>query len=112
MSISPFNCKVCETGHLEPIEGYAELPRVTSDCKPWPAGGTMCCCDACGAVQKLADEKWFDDIDRIYKAYQIYNLSGGAEQVIFSASGDAAPRSHTLVDFVVRNAGTKGALFS
>jgi len=105
MSINQFKCKVCATGHLETIEGYTELPRVTSDCKPWPAGGAMCCCDACGAVQKVPDEKWFGEIDRIYKAYQIYNLSAGSEQVIFSEAGVAAPRSGALVDFIVRNAG-------
>jgi SAM-dependent methyltransferase len=104
MSINQFKCKVCATGHLETIEGYTELPRVTSDCKPWPAGGAMCCCDACGSVQKVPDEKWFGEIDRIYKAYQIYNLSAGSEQVIFSEAGVAAPRSGALVDFIVRNA--------
>ena len=107
MSTSETKCKICEIGRLEPIKAYAELPRVTSDCKPWPAGGAMCWCADCGAVQKLADEKWFDEIDRIYKAYQIYNLSDGSEQVIFSDAGVATPRSQKLVDFVLTNAASK-----
>ena len=109
MPIHEFMCKICANGRLEPIGSYAELPRVTSDCKPWPAGGVVSCCDACGAVQKLADEKWFEEIDRIYKAYQIYELSAGSEQVIFSEAGVAQPRSGALVDFIVRNAGAPSA---
>jgi len=97
-----FVCQVCLTDRLEKIELYADLPRVTSDCKPWPAGGKMAVCHACGAAQKLPDAAWFDDIDRIYKAYQIYELSSGAEQVIFNGDGGAAPRSRLLVDFIQR----------
>jgi len=103
--MNQFRCKICATGDLEEINGFAELPRVTSDCKPWPAGGAICCCNACGAVQKLANDKWFGEIGRIYNAYQIYNLSGGSEQVIFSETGVSGPRSGALVDFIVRNAG-------
>jgi SAM-dependent methyltransferase len=110
--VSDFECRVCSSNALEPVAGYAQLPRVTSDCKPWPAGGTMTVCQVCGASQKLPDETWFGEIDRIYKAYQIYKLSSGSEQVIFDATGGSAPRSHALVDFVVKNAspGAKGAL--
>lgn len=109
MPIDKFKCKICADGRLEAIEGYRQLPRVTSDCKPWPAGGAMTCCQACGAVQKLSDEKWFDEIERIYKAYQIYELSAGSEQVIFSEAGVAQPRSGALVDFIVQNAGAADA---
>ena len=109
MPTSQFKCLVCETGRLEAIEGYPELPRVTSDCKPWPAGGALACCEACGAVQKLPDDKWLGEIARIYNAYQIYGLSDGAEQVIFSEAGVAAPRSRALVDFIAGNAGTASA---
>ncbi|HLG83120.1 MAG TPA: class I SAM-dependent methyltransferase [Bradyrhizobium sp.] len=109
MAIDEFKCKVCAEGRLETIGSFAELPRVTSDCKPWPAGGALSCCEACGAVQKLADAAWFEDIARIYKAYQIYELSAGAEQVIFSEAGVAQPRSGALVDFIVQNAGAAEA---
>ncbi len=106
------HCRICSGGQLEEIAAYAKLPRVTSDCKPWPAGGTLTVCSDCGAAQKRADERWFDEIDRIYKAYQIYELSAGSEQVIFSDGGDAKPRSRSLVEFVVREAkpGPDGSL--
>jgi SAM-dependent methyltransferase len=104
--VSEFSCRICSGTKLEEVAGYKALPRVTSDCKPWPAGGTMTICLGCGAAQKRPDSTWFDEIDRIYKAYQIYNLSDGSEQVIFNDQGEARPRSHALVDFVVRETPT------
>jgi SAM-dependent methyltransferase len=100
-----FNCAICGADALETVEGFAALPRVTSDCKPWPAGGAMCCCAVCGAIQKLPDDKWFGEIEQIYRDYQIYELSGGSEQVVFSEAGVAAPRSQPLVDFIAASAG-------
>lgn len=105
----PLNCLICGADALAAIEGFAELPRVTSDCKPWPVGGAMNCCGACGAIQKLPDAKWFGEIEQIYRDYQIYELSGGSEQVIFSEAGVAAPRSKGLVDFIAANAGADRA---
>ena len=102
--MSKFECRVCSSTALEAVPAYAQLPRVTSDCKPWPAGGTMTVCRDCGASQKLPDEKWFSEIGRIYGSYQIYSLSSGSEQVIFDATGSSAPRSKSLVDYVVSNA--------
>jgi 2-polyprenyl-3-methyl-5-hydroxy-6-metoxy-1,4-benzoquinol methylase len=97
--ISEMRCVVCDAESLEEIAEFAQLFRVTSDCKPWPAGGRLHCCKSCGAVQKIADEIWLDEIKRIYDQYEIYHLSAGAEQVIFGEN--VAPRSRTLVDFVV-----------
>jgi SAM-dependent methyltransferase len=64
----------------------------------------MSVCHGCGAIQKIPDAEWFDDINRIYRGYEIYSLSAGAEQVIFEPSGEAAPRSSRLVDFVCNHA--------
>jgi len=100
--MTEFRCIVCDRPLLRTLPAYERLPRVTSDCKPWPAGGQLAVCDSCGAIQKLPDRKWLDEIDRIYRAYQIYHLSGGEEQVIFSADGQAVPRSRALADFVTR----------
>jgi SAM-dependent methyltransferase len=91
-------CLVCEADALQEIAAFRNLPRVTSDCKPFAAGGRLLVCATCGAVQKQADERWLAEIDAIYRAYQIYEVAGGAEQLIFAADGAAAPRSRRLID--------------
>jgi SAM-dependent methyltransferase len=88
---------------LETIDVYKNLPRVTSDCKSWPAGGKLAVCLACGACQKIPDAAWFADIERIYGGYQIYELSDGSEQVIFNGEGSAAPRSRLLANFIQKS---------
>jgi len=94
-------CQICGTARLSRISGFEHLPRVTSDCKPWPAGGTLVCCDACGAIQKEPHQVWREEIRAIYDAYEIYHLSNGSEQVIFSpGTGPASPRSQLLVEFL------------
>lgn len=72
---------------------------MTSDCKPWPKGGRLCVCPACGCVQKALDETWFSETERIYGAYSIYYQSDGVEQAIFeSASGRPSLRSVRLLE--------------
>ena len=95
-------CHVCTNGDLRELAGYASLPRVTSDCKPWPPGGQLGVCVRCGAVQKVIDEQWRADIARIYQDYTIYFQASGAEQAVFV--GDAAQlmsRSDRLVSQLV-----------
>jgi len=94
-------CQICGEQGLELQRGFTALPRVTSDCKPWPAGGSLAVCLHCGGIQKLPDSQWQDEIRQIYGDYEIYHLSDGAEQVVFTtSSGEASPRSRVLVDFV------------
>jgi hypothetical protein len=99
--MTAFSCGVCAGDTLRDLPAYAKLPRVTSDCKPWPAGGSLTVCTTCGTIQKRPDAKWLEEIDRIYGAYQIYHLSDGGEQVIFFADGTSCSRSSALVNFVV-----------
>jgi SAM-dependent methyltransferase len=100
--VTEFACQICGSKGLELQSGFEALPRVTSDCKPWPAGGRLAVCRDCGGIQKIPDAQWRDEIRRIYGGYEIYHLSGGAEQVIFSTRGEASPRSHLLLDFVAK----------
>jgi 2-polyprenyl-3-methyl-5-hydroxy-6-metoxy-1,4-benzoquinol methylase len=92
------SCHACTAPGLEPITGYGEFHRVTSDCQPWPAGGQLGVCGTCGLIQKVIDPVWLDEISRIYSAYNIYEASGGIEQAVFDqGSGEASPRSMRLV---------------
>lgn len=96
------SCQVCTAVALEVIEDFAALPRVTSDSKPWPAGGWLAVCRACGAVQKRADAAWLGETRRIYRDYEMYHLSHGAEQLVFGDVGESTPRAQRLIEFVIR----------
>ena len=97
------NCLVCGQDDLQEIETFHSLPRVTSDCKPYPSGGRLLACENCGGIQKLPDATWFREINEIYAGYEIYKLSDGDEQLIFTDSG-AVPRSLRLVEFLKKSA--------
>jgi 2-polyprenyl-3-methyl-5-hydroxy-6-metoxy-1,4-benzoquinol methylase len=96
------SCLTCGEGRLVPVPRYDELPRVTSDCRPLPAGGRLAVCQGCGTIQKIADEQWVEEVERIYAGYDIYHQSAGVEQVVFLGGGVTRPRSALLVDFLAR----------
>jgi SAM-dependent methyltransferase len=101
-------CSICEAGTLVELVEYRSLRRVTSDCRPWPAGGRIGVCRSCGAVQKPADEAFLAEIDDIYRSYTIYHQAGGAEQPVFEqSSGLPASRSVKLLDTFRRHANLK-----
>jgi 2-polyprenyl-3-methyl-5-hydroxy-6-metoxy-1,4-benzoquinol methylase len=99
--MTPFPCLICGEDTLELVPGFEAFPRVTSDCRPWPPGGRMSVCHGCGAIQKIPDEKWTQEIGKIYAQYDIYHQSAGIEHAIFLSDGTALPRSRVLIDFVV-----------
>jgi 2-polyprenyl-3-methyl-5-hydroxy-6-metoxy-1,4-benzoquinol methylase len=90
-------CNVCGAVSSQTLADYSSLTRVTSDCKPWPAGGRLRACSSCGTVQKAHDAVWEDEIARIYQAYTIYHQGAGAEQAVFGDAGQAMFRSDRLV---------------
>jgi len=99
--MTEFLCQICNAPDLVEVAEFSALPRVTSDCLPWPAGGRLSVCGRCGAIQKYPDAVWRDEIARIYAGYAIYHQAGGAEQFIYDLSGaGAAPRSVRLVDYL------------
>jgi len=101
-----FICKICGEDALEGLHEYGALPRVTSDCKPWPAGGVLTVCRGCGTIQKIADQTWCEEIAAIYEAYELYHQSDGAEQLVFDRdSAVGAPRSAKLVDYLTQTLG-------
>jgi len=91
-------CHVCGEAALDDIPDFSAFRRVTSDCRPWPAGGRLCICGSCGCVQSPADAAFLRDAAAIYAGYAIYHQSGGAEQAVFNASGQAVSRSSRLVE--------------
>ena len=96
------SCSVCQAGEVEECTEYRSRARVTSDCRPWPNGGQLGICKACGLVQKPATKRFISEIQDIYDSYEIYHQGDGAEQAVFQpASGMPAARSTKLIDAFV-----------
>src|SRR6266496_853917 len=90
-------CHLCGSEDLQLAPAFATFHRVTSDCKPWPAGGRLARCCACGLVQTVVEPAWQTEADRIYAGYTIYHQSGGKEQNIFPGGGGGKPRSEGVI---------------
>ncbi len=91
-------CHLCGSHDCRAVPHFQELHRVTSDCKPWPSGGQLFLCAACGTVQKNTDSVWLKEIGRIYADYTIYHQSQGSEQSVFNQDdGGMAARSVQLL---------------
>jgi 2-polyprenyl-3-methyl-5-hydroxy-6-metoxy-1,4-benzoquinol methylase len=99
------NCKciLCGEDGLKQSPLFNLLPRVTSDCKPFPSGGALYQCQACSFIQKFSDANLVSEISKIYGQYEIYKIAGGKEQLIFNGK-KIAPRSKFLVDFLQNTA--------
>lgn len=93
-------CQICGADCLEEIEAYRPLPRVTSDVKPWPAGGQLAFCTECGGVQKIVSSRWLDEAGQIYRQYEVYHQSGGVEQRVANAAGLTRGRSAQVVEWL------------
>jgi len=95
----PERCLVCDAPALEEIPGFRLLKRITSDCRPFRAGGRLAVCSGCGAVQKLPDAEWLDDISEIYSRYAAYYQANGDEQVVLdSRTGQIRRRSDVILE--------------
>lgn len=102
-SVAASPCHVCGTVAVEFIPEFAGFRRVTSDCRPWLAGGSLGVCRKCNTVQKATDEVWQAEIAQIYSAYSIYHQGGGVEQAVFAQdTGQSASRSARIVERLSR----------
>jgi SAM-dependent methyltransferase len=92
-------CRVCGARTLDEFAQFRRLPRVTSDCRPFPVGGRLAICGVCAAVQKPVDARWQEEAAAIYAAYDVYFQSDGIEQAVFdAATGAPRRRSAVLLD--------------
>ena len=97
-TMSGGECLVCQEHAVEEVPGFNALPRVTSDCRPFAAGGRLGICVSCGAVQKFPDAAWFKEIDEIYAAYFAYHQAGGNEQLVLDREiNELSPRSKLII---------------
>ncbi|MGI8965462.1 MAG: class I SAM-dependent methyltransferase [Limisphaerales bacterium] len=94
-----YECHLCQSRDLDVAQNYSSYCRVTSDCKSWPAGGTLAYCRACSLVQNVTTSRWKKEADCIYNNYTIYHQSGGVEQMVFINEQPAA-RSEVICNFI------------
>lgn len=92
-------CPVCENVLVEFPE-FLELPRVTSDCRPWPAGGTLGSCVACGLIAKPLTGEFRDSATTIYEGYAPHSQGAGQEQRTFDEGGGSDARSLRIARFI------------
>jgi SAM-dependent methyltransferase len=101
IALSNHSCQICGQTTLQEFPGFRDLKRVTSDSRPWGAGGRIAVCRECSAVQKLIDADWLSEIGQIYRSYAIYHQAGGKEQPIFAENGAVPqPRSRALMKYL------------
>ena len=59
----------------------------------------MAICEECGGVQKFADAKWLEEIERIYDQYETYSLTGPLDQIVLDPpTNTVRPRCEILVE--------------
>jgi SAM-dependent methyltransferase len=101
IALNSHSCQICGQYGLREFPRFRDLARVTSDSRPWSAGGRIAVCSECSAVQKLIEPAWLGEIGHIYKSYAIYNQAGGKEQPIFAGNGTPPrPRSRSLIKYL------------
>lgn len=98
MNLIKHECQICREENLQLCDKFSQLQRVTSDCRPFNAGGKLAVCMSCGAVQKICDDVWLEDIQSIYSNYQAYELADGEEQLILDpVTGRPVKRSTVIM---------------
>jgi 2-polyprenyl-3-methyl-5-hydroxy-6-metoxy-1,4-benzoquinol methylase len=97
MLSSQHRCEACDADRLHEISGFLNLPRVTSDSKPYRSGGRLFVCERCATVQKIADSQWLREIGEIYRHYDMYHQSTANDQAVFDpVSGRPSGRCEVL----------------
>ncbi len=101
MPISPCfpSCHLCAAGGVVEVAGFTALRRVTSDCRPWEAGGRLGVCPSCGAVQSAVDDAWRTEVAQIYRSYAMFHHRTGTDHAIPDPQGAAMQsRSERLLE--------------
>lgn len=97
MPSSQHFCQACGAEELRAVAEFPQLPRVTSDSKPFPGGGRLFVCERCAMVQKIVDADWLREIGEIYRGYEMYHQSASNDQAVFDpVSGRPSGRCEVL----------------
>lgn len=96
-NLNAVSCLACGATELCILERFQDLPRITSDCKPFSVGGTLGVCSICGFVQKPITPEFVSSAEAIYADYQAYSVAGGSEQLVLVEGGGTKKRSDRLI---------------
>ena len=98
-------CHICPRQYdMHVFERFTQFDRITSDCKPWSAGGTLAICPVCLTVQKPVTKGWLVETKNIYANYAVYHQADGIEQAVFDpTSGSTMTRSAKLIAQLIDN---------
>jgi 2-polyprenyl-3-methyl-5-hydroxy-6-metoxy-1,4-benzoquinol methylase len=91
---------ICGNASVQDVPDYGKLHRVTSEAKPFRAGGRLAVCPRCGGIQKILTEETLSEIKEVYDRYDLYHLSDGEEQPTFDLSGGFLPRSERVFSYL------------
>ncbi len=97
------NCIFCSSSNVNAFTEFPNIKRVTSDAKPWAKGGKLVVCNDCKLIQKVVDNILLEEIESIYKNYEVYHQSEGEEQAVFNKEGVAQKRSQAIIDFILKS---------
>lgn len=93
-------CIHCRHAEIDEWHEYGQFRRITSDCRPWSAGGHLGVCPHCATVQKPSTQAWLEECRRIYGDYHAYYQGKGAEQAVFLAGGLGQVRSKAFLTWI------------
>lgn len=83
-SSSKSDCHLCKSKNSVLLNSkFAELTRITSDCRQWTNDGRLGECNQCGSVVKPITRGWRAEVKNIYDEYQIYHQGAGEEPAVF-----------------------------
>jgi hypothetical protein len=92
-------CRASGADALQEVPGFANRPRVTSDCRPSREGGNLLRWGDCSVPQAVPDQQWFGEIGEIYCHYDIYHQPGAEERHVFDrTTGNMRLRSEVLLE--------------
>ncbi|MDM8542423.1 sugar nucleotide-binding protein [Desulfococcaceae bacterium HSG9] len=91
-------CHICQSSQVIEVKEYRNFVRVSSDCRSMPKGGKLGVCQSCGCVQKIIDDDFQSECERIYESYSVYYQAEGEEQRSFGEeSGLSQFRSERIL---------------
>ena len=89
-------CPICNSVMSQPIKGLFALPSVTSDCRPWRSGRSVCVCTGCGVMRRVVKDGAL--FERVYDDYKSYPEPEGRTRKILEFAEERMPIPESILD--------------